>query len=353
LVSRGRRARYYPEPEQLPERRARITQEWARGSAIVEEEARMSSFVGIDVSKAQLDVAFRPTGERMQVSNSEQGISELVKRLQQQKPTLVVLEATGGYQAAVVASLGLAKIPTAVVNPRQVRDFAKATGRLAKTDALDAEVLTHFAEAIRPEPKPLVDEETIALEALMARRRQVVEMITAERNRLAQSHRSLRESIKAHINFLQRELQDIHRDLDGMLRNSALWRESEDLLRSVPGIGRIVTATLAELPELGKLNRKQIAALVGVAPLNRDSGTTRGKRSIWGGRASVRAALYMATLVASRHNPVVRSFYERLCAVGKAKKVALTACMRKLLTMLNAMMRSNTRWLPANAKDSC
>jgi transposase len=347
---------YHPEPEQLPERTARITQDWARGGAFVDEETVMSSFVGIDVSKAQLDVAFRPSGERMQVSNSDQGLDELVARLKSDAVTLVVLEATGGYQAALVAGLALAKIPTAVVNPRQVRDFAKATGRLAKTDALDAEVLAHFAEAIRPEPKPLVDEETIALEALMTRRRQVVEMITAERNRLPQSHKSLRDSIKAHINFLQRELQDIHRDLDGMLRNSPLWREKEDLLRSVPGVGRVMAATLlAELPELGRLNRKQIAALVGVAPLNRDSGTYRGKRAIWGGRASVRAALYMAALVASRHNPTIRTFYERLCAAGKAKKLALTACMRKLLTMLNAMARSKTTWrsLPTGAQDSC
>lgn len=316
----------------------------------------MNCFVGIDVSKAQLDVVFRPSGEGTQVGNSDQGIAELVTRLQQDAVTLVVLEATGGYQAALVAALGLAKIPTAVVNPRQVRDFAKATGRLAKTDSLDAGVLAHFAEVIRPEPKPLVDEETIALEALMGRRRQVVEMITAERNRLAQAHKSLRGSIKAHINFLQRELQDMHRDLDGMLRKSSLWREQEDLLRSVPGVGRVMAATLlAQLPELGKLNRKQIAALVGVAPLNRDSGTYRGKRIIWGGRASVRAALYMAALVASRHNPTIRSFYERLCAAGKAKKLALTACMRKLLTMLNAMARSKTTWrsLPASAQDSC
>ena len=316
----------------------------------------MSSFVGIDVSKAQLDVAFRPSGERVQVSNSESGIAELVGRMLASPPTLVVLEATGGYQAALVASLAIAKVATAVVNPRQVRDFAKATGRLAKTDALDAEVLAHFAEVIRPEPRPLVDEQTLALEALVTRRRQVVEMIIAEKNRLAQSHKSLRATIKAHINFLQRELQEINRELDGMLRASPLWREHEDLLRSAKGVGRITIATLfAELPELGTLDRKRIAALVGVAPLNRDSGTHRGRRMIWGGRASVRAALYMAALVASRHNPVIRRFYERLCAAGKPKKLALTACMRKLLTILNAMVRTKSPWraLPASAQDSC
>lgn len=316
----------------------------------------MSSFVGIDVSKAYLDVAFRPSGERLRVSNSESGIAELVARLSTMRPTLVVLEATGGYQAALVASLAIAKVATAVVNPRQVRDFAKATGRLAKTDTIDAEVLAHFAEVIRPEPRPFVDEQTLALEALVTRRRQVIEMITAEKNRLAQSHKSLRSTIKAHINFLQRELQDTNRELDGMLRKTPMWREHEDLLRTAKGVGRMTIATLfADLPELGTLDNKRIAALVGVAPFNRDSGTHRGKRMIWGGRASVRAALYMAALVASRHNPVIRAFYERLCAAGKPKKVALVACMRKLLTILNAMIRTKSPWrsLPATAQDSC
>jgi len=305
----------------------------------------MTCFVGIDVSKAQLEVACRPSGERLQVANSDQGFAELIRWLSERGPALVVLEATGGYQAAVVASLGLAKIATAVVNPRQVRDFARATGQLAKTDTLDADVLALFGEVLQPQPKPLLDEETLALDALLGRRRQVTEMITAEKNRLAQSHPSLRPSIKAHINFLERELKDIHRDLDERLRKSPLWREKENLLRSVPGVGRVIAATLlAQLPELGTLNRKQIAALVGVAPLNCDSGTHRGKRTTWGGRASVRAALYMGALVASRWNPVIRSFYHRLRAAGKAKKVVLTACMRKLLTMLNAMARSNTTW---------
>jgi transposase len=258
----------------------------------------------------------------------------------------VVLEATGGYQAAVVAALVVAKVPVAVVNPRQVRDFAKALGRLAKTDALDAAVLARFGQVVRPEPRAPIDEATLALEALLTRRRQIVEMITAEGNRLKQSATSVRPSIKAHINWLKHELADINRNLDSAIRDSPVWRETEDLLRSTPGVGRVLATTvLSELPELGKLNRKQISALVGVAPLNRDSGTMRGRREIWGGRASVRSALYMATLAATKHNPVIRRFYERLCQAGKMKKVALVACMRKLLTILNAMMRDQRRLL--------
>lgn len=316
----------------------------------------VNTFVGIDVSKAQLDVAIRPSEERLQFANSEEGVAQLTTKLRALKPTLILLEATGGYQTSTVASLSVAGLAVAVVNPRQVRDFAKAIGRLAKTDLLDAAVLAHYADAIRPKPRPLRDEESLALEALVTRRRQVVEMITAETNRQAQAPTALRASIKAHINYLRREVQDINRELDEAVRNTPLWREQDDLLQSVPGVGPITAMTLlADLPELGKLDRKQIAALVGVAPLNRDSGTFRGKRSIWGGRAPVRATLYMAALVATRTNPTIRNFYERLCAMGKAKKVALTACMRKLLTTLNAMVRSGTSWraLPIPAQDSC
>jgi len=302
-------------------------------------------FVGVDVSKSRLDLAWS-TGAKRQVSNDEIGIAALVNELKVKLPALVVLEATGGYQAALVGALVVAKIPVAVVNPRQVRDFAKALGKLAKTDAIDAAVLARFAEVVRPEPRAPVDEETLALEALLTRRRQLVEMITAESNRLKQSATTVRPSIKAHINRLRRQLADINRDLDGAVRSSPVWREKEDLLRSVPGVGRVLATTLlCELPELGRLNRKQAAALVGVAPLNRDSGTMRGRRKVWGGRASVRAALYMATLAATKYNPVIRSFYERLCRAGKIKKVALVACMRKLLTILNAMMRERRRWL--------
>jgi transposase len=305
-------------------------------------------FVGIDVSKKTLDVA-TSTGTKRQVGNDGSGIAALVAELQSWQPSLVVLEATGGYQAALVAELVVAKVPTAVINPRQARDFAKAMGKLAKTDALDAAVLARFAEVMRPEPRAPLDEQTLALEALLSRRRQVVEMLTAEKNRLQQSAKAVRPSIKAHINFLSHQLADINRELDASVRESPVWREKEDLLRSVPGVGRVLATTLlCELPELGKLNRKQAAALVGVAPLNRDSGQWRGKRTIWGGRASVRQPLYMATLSATRHNEVIRSFYQRLCRAGKAKKVALVACMRKLLTILNSMMRDSRPWrLPA------
>jgi transposase len=305
-------------------------------------------FVGVDVSKSTLDAAWS-TGGKRHVANDESGIAALVDALKSAPPTLVVLEATGGYQAALVGALVVAKISVAVVNPRQVRDFAKALGKLAKTDAIDAAVLARFAEVVRPEPRAPVDEETLALEALLTRRRQLVEMITAESNRLKQSATTVRPSIKAHINWLRHQLADINRDLDAAIRSSPVWRESEDLLRSVPGVGRVLATTLlCELPELGRLNRKEAAALVGVAPLNRDSGAMRGKRKVWGGRASVRAALYMATLVATKHNPVIRDFYERLCRAGKLKKVALVACMRKLLTILNAMMRERRRWLLTN-----
>lgn len=301
-------------------------------------------FVGIDVSKRTLDVA-TTTGSKRQVTNDEVGIAALVSELSSLRPTLVVLEATGNYQAALVAALVVAKVATAVINPRQARDFAKASGKLAKTDAIDAAVLAHFAQALRPEPRTPVDAETMALDALLTRRRQVVGMITAESNRLQQSTATVRVKIKEHLNFLRRELADINRELDEAIRKSPVWCEHEDLLRSVPGVGRVLASTLlGELPELGKLNRKQMAKLVGVAPLNRDSGMMRGKRTVAGGRASVRKALYMATLSATRSNPLIRSFYQRLCQLGKPKKVALVACMRKLLTILNAMMRHRKQW---------
>jgi transposase len=305
-------------------------------------------FVGIDVSKAVLDVA-TSTGTERQVANDDSGIASLIAELSQLQTTLVVLEASGGYQSDVVAALIVRKIPVAVVNPRQVRDFAKAIGKLAKTDAIDAQVLVRFAQAVRPEPRQPPDEQTVALEAVLTRRRQVVEMLTAERNRLAKSAKRVRPSIEATIEFLSKQLADINEDLDSTIRQSPVWREKEDILRSVPGVGRIVATTLmCELPELGRLNRKEVAALVGIAPFNHDSGTLRGRRSIWGGRASVRTALFMAVVSASRFNPVIRSFYERLRAAGKIKKVALVACMRKLLTILNSMMRDSRPWqLPA------
>jgi transposase len=304
-------------------------------------------FVGIDVAKAQLDIALRPLGERWAVTNDDTGITALVRRLQEIGPQLIVLEATGGYQRDVVAALATAGLPVVVVNPRQARDFAKATGQLAKTDALDARALAHFAEAIRPAPRPLPDTQTEELRALLARRRQWVGMRTAEQNRLGSAPRRLQADIQVHITWLNERLAALDDDLDTTLRASPVWREREELLRSVPGIGPVCARTLLlDLPELGTLSRQRLAALVGVAPLNRDSGTLRGTRTIWGGRAHVRTTLYMSTLVAVRYNPVLKTFYERLRAAGKAAKVALTACMRKLLTILHAMVKHHTPWQP-------
>jgi transposase len=309
-----------------------------------------SCFVGIDVSKGRLDVALRPEGGEFSVGNDESGFATLIERLSVTRPVLVVLEATGGYQTAAVAALVVARFPVAVVNPRQVRDFAKALGKLAKTDRIDARVLAHFAEAVKPEPREIVDEDTSALEALVTRRRQLVSMITAETNRLQQSAVVVRASIKTHINWLRHQLAELNRDIDTAVKQSPVWREKEDLLRSVPGVGRVIAATLlVELPELGKLGRKQIAALAGLAPLNRDSGTYHGKRQIWGGRAAVRNVLYMGTLSAVMRNPPLRAHYQRLLNAGKQKKLALTACMRKLLTILNAMLRTHSPWQPALA----
>jgi transposase len=263
---------------------------------------------------------------------------------------LIVVEATGGYETAVVAALTAAGLPVVVVNARQVRDFARAVGKLAKTDAIDAAVLAHFAEAVRPEVRALPDELTQTLQSWLARRRQVLEMLQAEEQRLAVAVRGLRPQIQQHVEWLRRQLRDVDGELQGLLRASPIWREQENLLRTVPGVGPVLATTLlADLPELGRLNRRQIAALVGVAPLNRDSGQQRGLRHIWGGRAQIRTALYMAAVSAVRCNPVVRTFFERLCAAGKPKKVALTACMRKLLTILNAMMHTRTRWQPVVA----
>ena len=302
-------------------------------------------FVGIDVSKATLDVAVRPSGEQWSAANDDGGIPPLVKRLRPLAPALIVLEATGGFETAAVGALAAAGLPVVVANPRQVRDFAKATGQLAKTDVLDAQVLALFAERVRPEPRPLPDEAVRGLDALLTRRRQLLEMRTAEHNRLGLAPVAVRRDITQHIHWLDRRLRDVDSDLDQAIRSSPVWRAKEDLLRSVPGVGPVVSRTLlGELPELGTLTHRQIAALVGVAPRARDSGTLRGKRVVWGGRAPVRAALYMAALVARRYNPVIRVFYERLRAAGKAPKVALVACMRKLLTILNAMVRSNSYW---------
>jgi transposase len=310
-------------------------------------------FVGIDVAKAQLDMALRPTGERWALTNDDAGIAVLVPRLQAIAPQLIVLEATGSYQRAVVAALAAAGLPVAVVNPRQARDFAKATGQLAKTDALDARALAHFAEAVRPMPRPLPDTQADELRALLARRRQLVTMRTAEQNRLGSAPPRLQPDMQAHITWLNTRLTTLDDDLDTTLRASPVWREREELLRSVPGIGPVCARTLLlDLPELGTLNRQRLAALVGVAPLNRDSGTLRGRRTTWGGRAHGRATVYMSTLVAVRYNPVFNAFYERLRAAGKAAKLALTACMRKLLTILNAMVKHHAPWQPEEVRSA-
>jgi transposase len=308
----------------------------------MEGEAR---FVGIDVSKAQLDVAVRPTGKRWILPYDQTGIEGLIPQIVDLEPALVLLEATGGLELPLVAALAAAALPVVVVNPRQVRDFAKATGTLAKTDTLDAGVLAHFADAVRPEVRPLKDAETQVLNSLTARRHQVLTMLVSEKNRLGTAIGAVSPRIEAHIAWLEQELSDLDKGLRQTLRRSPVWREKDDLLRTVPGVGEQISLTLlANLPELGTLNRRQIAALVGVAPYNRDSGALRGKRAVWGGRSRVRAVLYMGALVASRHNPAIRDFYQRLLAAGKPKKVALVASMRKLLVILNGMLKHGSPW---------
>ena len=302
--------------------------------------------VGIDVAKDRLDVHVLPSGEAFAVARDGKGLEDLTARLGGLGASLVVLEATGGYETTVAAALCAAGLPLAVVNPRQIRDFARSTGQLAKTDALDAAAIARFAEAVAPEPRPVPDEQARALGELVARRRQIVDMMTAERNRRSRmaSPRALK-SVERLLRALQRELSDLEDEIDATVRRSPAWRQAEDLLRSVPGVGKTTARTLiADLPELGSLDRRKIAALVGVAPFNRDSGHMRGKRTVWGGRAKVRACLYMAALVAARHNPVLQHFYDRLVELGKPKKLALTAVMRKLLTILNAIVRDQKPW---------
>ena len=310
----------------------------------------MDLFIGIDVSKDRLDVCVRPSGETFVVTRDDEGLERLVERLRALAPALVTLEATGGYETVVASALAAEHLPLAVVNPRQIRDFARSTGKLAKTDRLDAAAIAHFAEAVRPAARRLADGEAQALGELVARRRQVIEMIVAEKNRrrLAAQPRVLK-AIDRHVDLLQAELSELDREIDGAIRNSPAWQADADLLASVPGIGKATLRTLiAELPELGRLDRRKIAALVGVAPINRDSGVWRGRKAIAGGRAPVRTALYMAALVASRANPVIAPYYQKLRASGKAAKQALTACIRKLLVILNAILRDRTPWtLPA------
>lgn len=302
-------------------------------------------FLGIDVSKDALDVAVRPAGSGWRAPNDGAGIRSLVVRVRELGPTLVVLEATGGYERAAVTALAASKLPVVVTNPRQVRAFARATGQLAKTDAIDAGILALFAERVRPQIRVLPDTAAQALDALLTRRRQLLEMIGAEQNRLGLAPPPVRRGIEQHMRWLRRQLGNVDGELDRAIQSSPVWRAKDDLLRSVPGVGPVLSRTLlGELPELGRLDGKQIAALVGVAPIARDSGHHRGKRGTWGGRASIRPVLYMAAVTASRCNPSIREFYQRLRAAGKPAKVALVACMRKLLVILNAMVRSGTAW---------
>jgi transposase len=306
-------------------------------------------FVGIDVSKARLDVHVRPGGETFAVNRDSEGIEALIARVSALDPSLVVLEATGGFETVVAAGLGAAGLPLAVVNPRQIRDFARATGRLAKTDPIDAAVIAHFAEAVRPEARPIASAEARSLGELVARRRQLLEMMTAERNRRRQLiNPRLIKGVDRVLATLQAQLTELEGDIDVTVRGTPAWREKEDLLTSVPGIGpKIARTMIAELPELGTLSRQQVASLVGVAPFNRDSGKWRGRRSIAGGRATVRSALYMSVLVAIRRDLPLALTYRRLRVAGKPAKVAIVACMRKLITILNAILRDNQPWQTA------
>jgi transposase len=302
-------------------------------------------FVGIDVSQSTLDLAEHSSQKRWSFANDDAGFSRVVRLLNELAPDLVVMEATGGIEIPAVSELMAAGLPVVVVNPRQVRDFARATGRLAKTDALDAQIIARFAAAVRPELRPLPDAPALEFTAIVTRRRQIQDMLTMEKNRSRTARKAVKSRIEAHIDWLKIELENTNHDLEYSIKRSPVWKEKDDLLQSVPGVGQATSAALiAGLPELGTLNRKQIATLVGVAPLNRDSGTLRGKRTIWGGRGNVRSALYMAALASTRHNPAIRAFYQRLVAEGKAKKAALVACMHKLLVILNSMVKNNTHW---------
>ena len=305
------------------------------------------SYVGIDVSKYRLDAAVAPSGDRLSVATAD--LAKLIAWLARAKPKLVVIEATGGYEREAVAALAAEGLPVAVINPRQVRDFARATGRLAKTDRIDAAVLAAFAQAVQPEPRPLQDEQAQALRDLVVRRRQLMDMRKAEKTRIeARLSPAVRAGLQRHLAWLDAEIASADDDIDRMIRQSPAWRADDELIRSVPGAGPVLARTLiAEMPELGRLNGRQIAALVGVAPFNRDSGRMRGTRAVWGGRASVRAVLYMATLSAVRHNPVLKHAYQHLRQAGKPPKLALIACMRKLIVTLNAMSKSRATWNPS------
>lgn len=302
-------------------------------------------YIGIDVSKANLEIDAYPRAHRARFNNDETGRRQLVRVLKGLQPKLIVLEATGGLESPVASELAMVGLAVAVIHPRQARDFAKALGVLAKTDQVDALVLARFAEAIKPEVRALKECEVMAFDSVLTRRRQRVDMITAESNRQAQAPSKIAKQIAKHLSWLNKRLDEADDDLEDAIRQSPRWQAKANLMTSIPGVGRVTATTLrAALPELGALSRREMSALVGVCPFNRDSGGHRGRRVIWGGRASVRAVLYMAALAASRHNPTIKAFYQKLLAAGKMKKVALVACMRKLLVILNAMMKSNTPW---------
>jgi transposase len=310
-------------------------------------KTQIKSWIGIDVSKSQLDVYMHPDAQRYCVKQTDKDIITLGQKIKNMEHALVILEASGGYESIVVSLLTDMGISVVVVNPRQVRDFARATGTLAKTDTIDAQILARFGEAVKPDVRPLPDDCTQKLRALVRRRQQIIEMLTMEENRFAQSSEPIADSIRQHITWLTQYLKDLDKDIRNLIRSTPIWREKEELLRSVPGVGSVLAATLlAQLPELGHLNRKQIASLVGVAPLNRDSGAMRGRRMVWGGRGHLRAVLYMAVITAIRCNPAIMAFYKRLREAGKCPKVAITACMRKLLIILNAMVKHNVSWNP-------
>jgi len=302
-------------------------------------------YAGIDISKDYLDVAVLPSKEARRYPNDHEGMNKLVPWLKKLPVEIVVMEPTGGYEALAAAALSSKKVPIAIVNARQIRQYAKATGKLAKTDSIDALVMAEFAQAVKPEARQLPDQETKEIRAMVSRRRQLIEMITAEKNRLEMTSESIAVGINEHINWLKKEVEDIDKDLRNRIEESPVWYAKDNLLQSIPGVGKVLSSTiLGELPELGRLNRKQIAALVGVAPYNRDSGQMRGKRTIWGGRTLIRKVLYMATLASITHNPVIKTLYNRLVEKGKVKKVAIVACMRKLLVIMNAVMKTEKPW---------
>ena len=311
-------------------------------------ENKKEIYIGIDVCKGWLDVDGYPESHKKRLANNEAGHLALIEMLGPLEPKCVILEATGGMEFRAASAMAKAGIPVFIVNPRQARDYAKGLGLLAKTDQVDAFALARFGEGVKPTPRPLKSEELCQLEEILTRRRQLVEMVTAEKNRRAQASPKIAEEIDEHLEWLARRIKGADTDLSDAIKKSPIWQAKADLLKSIPGVGKVTVNTLmAELPELGELNRREIAALVGICPFNRDSGSHRGKRRIWGGRASVRAVLYMAALVATRRNPVIQAFYQKLLAAGKMKKVALVACMRKLLTTMNTMVQNNTHWQAA------